>query len=271
MENIPAAAEFIEMDVCSDKIATVFERGQFHAVFHLAAQIDVRTSVSNPEFDAAVNIIGSLNLLRHCVATNVRRFIFASTGGAIYGEIDGPPATEDHPIQPEAPYGINKHTVELYIRFFHSVHGLEGRPLRLANVYGPRQNAQGEAGVVAIFSSMMLAGRQPKIFGDGRQLRDYVYVGDVVDAFMRALNASPGGPVNIGTSVGSSVNFIYSTLAEALGYPAPPEYAPRRPGELQCSYLNPCRAKQELGWEPKVTFKEGLAHTANWFRMQSGR
>jgi UDP-glucose 4-epimerase len=263
-ENIPAQAEFIELDICAEEMAGVFEKGKFDAVFHLAAQNDVRTSVARPEFDAQVNILGSLNLLQNCVKTKVGRFIFASTGGAIYGEVEHPPADETHPIRPEAPYGITKYTVEHYMRYFTTIYGLQTRPLRFANVYGPRQDPHGEAGVVAIFCGLMLAGKRPKIFGDGEQLRDYVYVGDVVAAFLRALEA-PGEAVNIGTGVGTSVNQIYHGLAALLNYPEPPEYAPKRPGEIQCSYLAWGRANKELGWQPKVSFDQGLALTAEWF------
>jgi UDP-glucose 4-epimerase len=267
--NLPAEAAFHEIDVCEkETIAELFAGEKFDAVFHLAAQNDVRTSVTDPEFDAQVNVLGSLNLLQNCVKTGVKRFTFASTGGAIYGEAQFLPADETHPIAPEAPYGITKHVVEHYLRFFGQLHGLQSRALRFGNVYGPRQDPYGEAGVIAIFAGAMLEGRQPKIFGDGEQLRDYVYVADVVAAFLKAFAAPPGEPVNIATGVGVSVNQIYQGLAKLLDYPNPPEYAPARAGEIQRIYLDYSRATKELGWQPKVNFAAGLAKTAEWFKSQ---
>jgi len=267
-ENVPEGVEFQQLDICSPEIAGLFAQGNFSAVLHLAAQNDVRTSVSRPEFDAEVNILGSINLLQNCVKAKVKRFVFASTGGAIYGEAQSLPVDESHPMRPESPYGITKFAVEQYLRFFSTVHGLETRALRLGNVYGPRQDPHGEAGVIAIFSGAMLEGRQPRIFGDGEQLRDYIYVWDVVTAFLRALEAPPGEALNIGTGLGTAVNEIYWRLAAMLGYAEPPEHAPKRPGEIQRIYLDSRRAQKELGWLPRVTFEEGLAETAAWFRSR---
>jgi UDP-glucose 4-epimerase len=265
-ENLPEAVSFHQLDICEQEaIGRLFEKEKFAAVFHLAAQNDVRTSVSQPEFDAQVNILGSLNLLQNCVRTKVGRFIFASTGGAIYGEAQKLPADESHPVNPEAPYGITKHAVEHYMRFFAANSELQVRALRLGNVYGPRQDPYGEAGVIAIFCGAMLEGRTCKIFGDGEQLRDYVYVKDVVDAFMRAREAPTGDPVNICTGVGTSVNEIFQGLAGALDYKESPEYAPKRAGEIKRIYLDWRRAQEELGWQPTVEMKQGLAQTAAWF------
>jgi len=266
-ENIPAEAKFVEMDICSAEVAKVFEKGQFDAIFHLAAQNDVRISVDKPEFDAQVNVLGSLNLLQNSLRTKVKKFIFASTGGAIYGEVEGDSATEEHPIRPEAPYGITKYTVEHYLRYFALLYKLETRALRFANVYGPRQDSTGEAGVVAIFCGIMLACRQPKIYGDGKSVRDYVYVEDVVQSFLRALESPPGEPVNIGTGVTTSPNDLFRELSALLGYAGEPEYAPDRPGEIQYSCLNATKAKKEIGWEPTVSIKEGLKRSAEWYKQ----
>lgn len=268
-ENISAGAEFHQIDICAeDEIAALFAKGDFTAVCHLAAQNDVRTSVTRPEFDAQVNVVGSVNLLQNCVKHTVPRFVFASTGGAIYGEAKSLPVDETHPINPEAPYGITKRTVEHYLRYYAATYELQTRALRLGNVYGPRQDPYGEAGVIAIFSGAMLEGRPSAIFGDGEQLRDYIYVWDVVTAFLRALQSPPGEPVNISTGVGTSVNEIYWRLAAMLGYSEAPEYAPKRPGEIERIYLDNRRAQRELNWVPRITFEEGIVETANWFRQK---
>lgn len=235
-------------------------------VDHHAAQIDVRKSVSDPVFDARVNVLGSIGLLQACTRHGVRKVVYASTGGALYGEGRQLPATEDHPVNPEAPYGASKHTVEHYLYLWKLLHGLDYTVLRYPNVYGPRQNPHGEAGVNAIFIGLMLEGKRPKIFGDGNAVRDYLFVDDVVDANVIALDKGSGEMLNIGTGVGTSVNDIVRELQAILGVEEGAIHEPPRPGEVQRIYLDASRAKRVLGWAPKVTFAEGLRRTVEWSR-----
>jgi len=236
-------------------------------VDHHAAQIDVRRSVSDPVFDAGVNIVGGLRLLQACTRHGVRKFLYASTGGALYGEGRTLPATEDHPINPEAPYGVSKHTLEHYLYMWKLLHGLDYTVLRYPNVYGPRQNPHGEAGVNAIFIGLMLEGKRPRIFGTGDQVRDYLYVGDVVEANVTALDRAGGEMLNLGTGVGTSVNDIVRELNAILGTAIEPIHDAARPGEVQRIYLDATRAQQVLGWSPTVTFPEGLRRTVEWSRQ----
>lgn len=235
-------------------------------VDHHAAQIDVRKSVSDPVFDARVNVLGSIGLLQSCSKHGVRKVVYASTGGALYGEGRQLPATEDHPVNPEAPYGASKHTVEHYLYLWKLLHGLDYTVLRYPNVYGPRQNPHGEAGVNAIFIGLMLEGKRPKIFGDGHAVRDYLYVDDVVDANVIALEKGSGEMLNIGTGVGTSVNDIVRELKTILSFAEDALHEAPRPGEIQRIYLDASRAKQVLGWAPKVSFAEGLRRTVEWSR-----
>lgn len=235
-------------------------------VDHHAAQIDVRKSVADPVFDARVNILGTIGLLQACVAHGVKKLVYASTGGALYGEGRRLPAPEDHPVNPEAPYGASKHTVEHYLYIWKLLHGLDYTVLRYPNVYGPRQNPHGEAGVNAIFIGLMLAGQSPKIFGDGTAVRDYLYVDDVVEANALALERGSGEMVNIGTGVGTSVNDIVRELKAIIGFAGDAIHLPARPGEVQRIYLDATRAKSVLGWTPKVSFRDGLARTVEWSR-----
>lgn len=237
-------------------------------VDHHAAQIDVRHSVEDPVHDARTNVLGSIALLQACTRYEVRKFLYASTGGALYGEARFLPATEEHPVNPEAPYGASKHTVEHYLYIWKLLHGLDYTTLRYPNVYGPRQNPHGEAGVNAIFIGLMLEGKRPKIFGNGDQQRDYLYVGDVVQGNLLALDRASGETVNIGTGVGTSVNDIVRELNVILETRLEPIYEPARPGEIQRIYLDASRARQLLGWEPRVAFREGLRRTVDWFRAQ---
>ena len=222
-ENVNAQAAFHQIDICDGGVAEIFARGQFDAVCHHAAQMDVRRSVADPRYDAEVNILGTLNLLQQCQNTGVKKFLFASTGGAIYGEQVRFPADEEHPTWPASPYGISKLACEKYIYFFAQNYGLRYVFLRYANVYGPRQNPYGEAGVVAIFSTRLLKGEQAVINGDGKQTRDYVFVGDVVRANLLALHYPENDYFNIGTGIETDVNTIYQRLNEAAGagMPAP--------------------------------------------------
>ena len=235
-------------------------------VDHHAAQIDVRKSVSDPIHDARTNVLGSIGLLQSCSRHAVRKVIYASTGGALYGEGRQLPATEDHPVNPEAPYGISKHTVEHYLYLWKLLHGLDYTVLRYPNVYGPRQNPHGEAGVNAIFIGMMLHGERPRIFGTGEQVRDYAFVGDIVAANLLALDCGAGQMFNIGTGVGTSVLDIVRTINEVLGTRIEPILEAARAGEIQRIYLDASRAKADLGWVPTVSFREGLKRTIDWHR-----
>jgi UDP-glucose 4-epimerase len=239
-------------------------------VDHHAAQIDVRRSVTDPVYDAATNILGTLGLLQSCTRHGVRKFVYASTGGALYGEGRSLPATEDHPVNPEAPYGVSKHTVEHYLYLWKLLHGLDYTVLRYPNVYGPRQNPHGEAGVNAIFIGLMLDGKRPRIFGTGEQVRDYLYVDDVVDANVLALDQGSGAMVNLGTGVGTSVLDIVRELNAILGASIEPIFEPARAGEIQRIYLDATRARQVLGWSPRTSFGEGLRRTVEWSKAQRG-
>lgn len=233
-------------------------------VNHHAAQIDVRKSVTDPVHDATTNILGGIRLLESCTRHGVRKFIYASTGGALYGEARFLPATEEHPVNPEAPYGASKHTLEHYLYIWRLLHGLDYTVLRYPNVYGPRQNPHGEAGVNAIFIGLMLHGKTPRIFGDGTQLRDYLYVGDVVEANVLALDHGSGEMVNIGTGVGTSVNDIVRELKALIGFQGEAVHEAPRPGEIQRIYLDASRAREVLGWKPKTQFRDGLRKTIEW-------
>ena len=266
-EFVPAKARFFQGDLAD---AAAVERcvAEFEpdVVDHHAAQIDVRKSVSDPVWDARVNILGSIGLLQACTRHRVRKVVYASTGGALYGEGRQLPATEDHPVNPEAPYGASKHTVEHYLYLWKLLHGLDYTVRRYPNVYGPRQNPHGEAGVNAIFIGLMLEGRRPRIFGDGNAVRDYLYVSDVVDANVLALENASGEMANLGTGVGTSVNDIVRELNAILSTKLDAIHDPPRPGEVQRIYLDASRAKRVLGWTPKVTFSEGLRRTVEWSR-----
>lgn len=235
-------------------------------VDHHAAQIDVRKSVADPVFDARVNILGSIGLLQACTRHGVRKVVYASTGGALYGEGRQLPATEDHPVNPEAPYGASKHTVEHYLYLWKLLHGLDFTVLRYPNVFGPRQNPHGEAGVNAIFIGLMLEGKRPRIFGDGNAVRDYLFVSDVVDANVIALEKGSGEMLNLGTGIGTSVNDIVRELKVILGFAEDAIHEPPRPGEVQRIYLDASRAKSVLGWAPRVSFADGLRRTVEWTR-----
>jgi UDP-glucose 4-epimerase len=238
-------------------------------VDHHAAQIDVRRSVTDPVLDATTNILGGLRLLESCTRHGVRKFVYASTGGALYGEGRELPATEAHPVNPESPYGVSKHTLEHYLYLWKLLHGLDYTVLRYPNVYGPRQNPHGEAGVNAIFIGLMLEGERPRIFGDGEQVRDYLYVGDVVEANVLALERGSGAMVNLGTGVGTSVNDIFRELKSVLAFPGEPVYEAERPGEVRRIYLDASLAARVLGWSPSVPFREGLSRTVEWSRAQA--
>jgi UDP-glucose 4-epimerase len=263
LENALAkGAELVQGDIrhC-EAVAEVCERLRPEAIFHLAAQIDVRKSVADPAFDARVNVEGTINVLRAAQESGVRRVVNTSSGGAIYGEGQRIPAPEDHPVAPEAPYGLSKFCAEGYCQLFGRLHGVSTISLRYGNVYGPRQDPLGEAGVIAIFCGRLLDGERPTVFGDGLQTRDYIYVSDVVEANLRALESDATGPFNVG--VGREVNVL--ELVEALRPYADdgfePEHAPERPGEVKRIALDCSRAREELGWKAKVALEEGLERT----------
>jgi len=267
-ENVNSQATFHQIDICDNNIAEIFKQGQFDVVCHQAAQMDVRRSVVDPRYDAEVNILGTLNLLQNCKATGVKKFLFASTGGAIYGEQVRFPADEEHPTWPLSPYGISKLACEKYIYFFAQTYGLKYAFLRYANVYGPRQNPHGEAGVVAIFSTRLLKGEQPTINGDGKQTRDYVFVGDVVRANLLALNYPQNDYFNIGTGIETDVNAVFNRLNEAAGAGKQEHHGPAKEGEQLRSVLSNDKARHLLDWQPVISLSEGLKQTVDWFRAQ---
>ncbi len=266
-EFVPNAARFVEADVTdAEALGRFFAEWRPEVVSHHAAQIDVRKSVDDPVRDARINLLGGIELLQACTRHGVRKVLYASTGGALYGEGRKLPATEDHPVNPEAPYGASKHSLEHYLYIWKLLHGLDYTVLRYPNVYGPRQNPHGEAGVNAIFIGLMLEGKRPRIFGTGDQLRDYVYVDDIVEASVLALARGSGETVNIGSGVGVSVLQIFSELKSILGFEGEPIFDAPRPGEIQRIYLDATRAREVLGWKPRVGFREGLEKTVAWAR-----
>ena len=261
---------FSRLDVRSDALLDLMTRRRPDVVFHLAAQADVRVSVQRPVHDADINILGSLNVLEGARAAGARKVVFAGSGGTLYGDVDASdlPVKETMPHRPLSPYGVAKKAVGDYLAAYRELHGLEFTTLALANVYGPRQDPHGEAGVVAIFAGRLLAGQSCTVFGDGTQTRDFVFVDDVVDAFARAADKGGGLTLNIGTGVETSVNELYAAMAAAVGLdPAehPPTSAPERPGELMRSSLDPTRAGHYLGWKPWTTVPAGAHATLEWF------
>ena len=264
-EQVGAGAELIELDITDAGLAAVVARAAPDVVFHEAAQIDVRDSVRDPLHDAEINVLGTVNLLRACADARVTRVVFASSGGALYGDTDVIPTPEDHPCSPESPYGTSKLCGELYAATFGRNLGLQTVCLRYANVYGPRQDPHGEAGVVAIFASRLLAGETPVINGDGLQTRDYVYVADVVDANLRAMDAPPGA-YNVGTGREMNVNELFGLLRVACATTGRAEHGAAKPGEQRRSCLSIERAATVLGWRPAVPVDQGLARTVAFFR-----
>lgn len=256
---------FHRLDIREPTVVELLAHRRPEVVFHLAAQADVRISVERPAFDAEVNIIGTLNVLEGARAAGSRKVVFAASGGTLYGEPQKLPVPESHPQRPQSPYGVSKKAACDYLAAYRELHGIEFTALALANVYGPRQDPYGEAGVVAIFAGRLLAGEPCTIFGDGNQTRDFVYVDDVVDAFARAAQKGSGLLMNIGTGVETSVNQLYLTMAAAAGTDAPAAYAPARPGELARSSLDPSRAAIHLGWNPWTTMEAGAAEVLRWF------
>jgi UDP-glucose 4-epimerase len=258
---------FHQIDVRDPHVVDLIARRQPEVIFHLAAQIDVRVSVARPAFDAEVNVGGTINVLEGARAAGTRKVVAASSGGTIYGEVAPRdlPARESQPMAPVSPYGVAKRAALEYLRVYRHLHGLEFTALALANVYGPRQDPLGEAGVVAIFAARLLADEACTVYGDGEQTRDYVFVDDCVDAFVRAANRGDGLLINVGTGVETSVNDLYATMASATGVVRPAQGAAARPGELQRSALDPTRAAIQLGWTPWTDLAEGTARVLDWF------
>ncbi|NWG07467.1 MAG: NAD-dependent epimerase/dehydratase family protein [Chloroflexi bacterium] len=266
--NLNPAAKFYKMDIRDPKIREVFEVEKPDFVSHHAAQMDVRRSVAQPLFDADVNILGSINLIEAAKAVNLKRFIYISTGGAVYGEPERVPVEETDPINPICQYGASKHTVEHYLFMYHYNYGLKYTVLRYPNVFGPRQDPHGEAGVVAIFTGKMMAGEQVVINGDGEQTRDFVYVGDCARAnFLAATVEHEPGIYNIGWGRPTSVNDIFSTLAKVTGYALSAQYGPAKVGETRHIYLNAAKAQKDLGWTPTISLEEGLTKTVEYFKV----
>ncbi len=259
---------FHRLDVRSPQLADIVVHRKPEVIFHLAAQLDVRVSVNKPLFDAEINVLGSLNVCESALAAGTRKVVFAGSGGTLYGVPESLPVRESHPQRPISPYGVSKKAAGDYLHYYREVRGLEYTELALANVYGPRQDPKGEAGVVAIFAGLMLAGKQPTVFGDGGQTRDYVFVDDVVDAFVRATEKGGGLLMNIGTGIETSVQQLYEAVARLTGYGEAPNRAPERAGELLRSSLDPGRAAIHLGWKPWTSLDDGLLRTIDWFRAR---
>lgn len=269
LNNLPAGVHLYDTDIASPALEEVFSAERPDFVCHFAGQISVQRSMQDPLVDAETNVKGSLNLLQNCVKYGVRKVVYTSSGGAIYGDPVYLPCDEAHPVQPLSHYGVSKYAVEKYLYVYRESFGLDYTILRLGNVYGPRQDPLGEAGVVAIFSQAMLDGRPVVIFGTGEQERDFVHVSDVAEASVRALEAGSGGVFNIGTGVGSSVNRIFSLLKDITGYPMDADYGPAKPGEVFKIYLDIAGARQGLGWEPVFSLEDGLKSTVAWFQEAS--
>ena len=264
LQNLNPYVSFYEMDIRDPAVADVFDSEHPDVVNHHAAQVDVRRSTDEPVFDADVNVLGTLRLLQESARTGVRHFVYISSGGAVYGEPDRLPVDESHPIEPVCAYGASKRAAELYVALYGQTYGLDWTVLRYANVYGPRQDPYGEAGVVAIFAQRMLRGSPCVINGDGYQERDFVYVADCVRANELVLDGTASGAsYNISTGVPSSVNELFESLAQVTGYARPPVYGPAKKGETYRIYLDASRARKDLGWEPQVSLEEGLGWTVS--------
>ncbi len=266
--NVNPKAIFYKMDISNvEELEEVFSKERPNIVNHHAAQINVRKSVKEPVYDAEVNILGSLNLIELSRKYRVEKFIYASTGGAVYGEPIYLPVDEDHPIHPLSHYGISKHTVEHYLHVFNDLYGLRYTVLRYGNVYGPRQNPYGEAGVMAVFSEQMLAGEKPTIFGDGSKTRDYIFVDDIADANIVVLNNRGDNEVfNLGWGKEVSDQKVFETIRDALKVDIKPIYDNKRPGELDRICLDNTKIKRWIDWQPKVSFEEGIAITTSWYK-----
>jgi UDP-glucose 4-epimerase len=265
--NLNPKARFYQVDIRSPELKQVFEAERPEVVDHHAAQMDVRKSVSDPIYDADVNILGTLNLLNLCVEFKVRKVIYISSGGAAYGEPIYLPCDEKHPVQPLCPYGATKYMTELYLYMYKQTYGLDYSVIRYPNVYGPRQDPHGEAGVVAIFTGQMLKCEPVRIFGSGEQVRDFVYVADCARANVLLLNQGGGEVYNLGYGIGTSINQVFDALKKITQYPHEAMYAPAKPGETFKIYLDASKAGQQLGWEPSADLEEGLTRTVAYFKQ----
>jgi UDP-glucose 4-epimerase len=268
-ENLDPRVRLAVLDIRAPEAAEFIRSERPQVMCHLAAQMDVRRSVEDPRFDAEANILGFLNLLEAARVSGVKKVIFSSTGGAIYGEQDVFPAPESHPTRPVSPYGVSKASGELYLGYYKAQYGLDYVALRYANVYGPRQNPHGEAGVVAIFAQRLVSGRECTIFGDGGQTRDFVFGPDVARANLLACEKDYVGAINIGTAIETDINRLHALLAEAAGSKLPVTHAPGKPGEQRRSCISPALAQKVLGWQPSVGVAEGLRKTVEYFRAKA--
>ncbi len=267
--NVDARACFYLADIRdNDALAEIFDKEQPEIVLHQAAKANVRESMTKPQLYADVNILGSINLLEQARRTGVKKFVYASTGGASYGEPQRLPVTEDHPINPLDPYGTSKHSVEHYVYLYHYNYQLPYNILRYPNVYGPRQDPLGEAGVIAIFTGKMLHGQRPVLFGKGDKERDFVYVSDVARANLLAMTSKHNSIYNIGSGIGTTIGTIFKDLKEIIGFTDEPIYEPDKAGEVYKIYLDATKAKNELGWQPTLSLKQGLQKTVDYFRAR---
>jgi len=266
VEYLPAKARFYQMSVGSPWLDELFRIEKPGAVLHQAAQASVQQSVKDPVFDASVNVIGTTTLLQASATHGVRRFLYASTGGALYGDADVTPTPEDYPTFPVSPYGASKLAAEVYLRTFHALDGLSYAALRYANVYGPRQDPHGEAGVVAIFARRLLRGDAARINGDGKQTRDFVYVSDVAEANLLALESDAVGSFNVGTGIETDINRIFTLLKQFTNSSQPEEHGPARPGEQRRSTVDSSKIRSVMGWHPRTSLEAGLRTTVQYFR-----
>jgi UDP-glucose 4-epimerase len=270
LDNLPSGFDLREMDIRDSEVHAVVAEVRPDIVFHLAAQISVSVSAREPQLDADVNIGGALNLLEgiRAVGDKVTKIVYVTSGGTAYGDPKIIPADESTPVRPLSPYGASKLAVETYLPIYEKLCGLNYSIIRLANVYGPRQDPHGEAGVVAIFAKAMLAGKPLTIFGDGNDERDYIHVQDVIDAIARAAEGTLPGPFNVGTGIGTSVNHIFEVVAEQCGHTETASHGPDRPGDINRISLDPSKAQRELGWIRQVSLEDGLKTTVDWFKQQ---
>lgn len=255
-------------DIGAPELGDLVARFSPEVIFHLAAQSKVRPSVEDPVRDATINVLGTLNVLQAAAQAGTRKVVFSSSGGAIYGGGAKLPVKETSAKRPESPYGISKKIVEDYFRWYRDFHGVDYTIIAPANIYGPRQDPGLEGGVVAIFALSMLKGRRPTIFGDGSQTRDFIYVADICDAFLRAADAGSGNLYNIGSGVETSVLDLYETMAAVVGFKDKPQFEAEKPGDVLRSVIDPSRARTGLGWEPWTTLGDGVRRTVDWYRLQ---
>lgn len=268
-ENVNPRAEFYHLSIGDPRLANIIRENSIDVLNHHAAQKDVRKSVEDPGMDARINVVDTINLLEFCRKNGVKKAIFASTGGAIYGEPEYLPADENHPVKPVSPYGISKFAAEKYLEFYKSMYNLNFTILRYSNVYGPRQDPEGEAGVVAIFSKSLLEGKQCSIFGDGEQTRDYIHVSDIARVNLEVLDKAEGEIFNIGTGKETSVNQLYRKMCSILNCSTEPIYKEQRPGEINRISLKIDRVKESIGWEPRVDLETGLKDTLDYFKRKA--